>query len=121
MSADRIWRVGVIGTGKHGSRYAQHIVYDVEGLELAAISRRSAEGRVQAQAWRCQYYADWREMVADPAVDCLVSALPPILNCEVAAACTAARSKLRLPLDFSTSTSSTLPEASMLTIRIVVP
>ncbi len=96
MSVDRIRRVGVIGTGKHGSRYAHHIVYDVEGLELAAISRRLAEGRGQAQAWRCQYYADWREMVADSAVDCLVSALPPMLNREVATACTAARKPLLL-------------------------
>ena len=37
------------------------------------------------------------------------------------AACTAARSRLRLPLDSSTSTSSTPPLASMLTTRTVVP
>ncbi len=34
-------RIGIIGTGKHGSRYANHIVNDIDGLELTAISRRS--------------------------------------------------------------------------------
>ena len=42
-------QIGVIGTGKHGSRYANHIVKDVDGLTLAAISRRSPEGLDQAR------------------------------------------------------------------------
>ena len=53
-SANRPWRVGILGTGKHGSRYARHVVDDVEGLELVAISRRSAEGRAQAAGWNCR-------------------------------------------------------------------
>ena len=44
-----IWNVGVIGTGKHGSRYARHIINDVDGLALTAISRRSEVGRQQAE------------------------------------------------------------------------
>jgi predicted dehydrogenase len=37
ISATQKLRVGVIGAGKHGSRYARHIQDDVEGLTLAAI------------------------------------------------------------------------------------
>ncbi len=96
MNTGGVWRVGVIGAGKHGSRYARHIVNDLDGLELAAISRRSAQGQEQAEAWRCRYHPDWRDLVADPAVDCLISVLPPMLNREVAAACTAASKPLLL-------------------------
>jgi predicted dehydrogenase len=95
LSKER-FRVGVIGTGKHGSRYARHIVSDVEGLDLAAVSRRSQEGRLQAKQWNCRWHADWRELVADPGVECIIAALPPVLNREVAAACAAARKPLLL-------------------------
>lgn len=90
------WRAGVIGTGKHGSRYGRHIVEDVEGLDLVAISRRSVDGQAQAAHWSCRWYADWRDLVADPEVDCVVAALPPMLNGEVAEACALARKPLLL-------------------------
>lgn len=96
MKPAAVLQVGVIGTGKHGSRYARHIVHDVEGLRLAAISRRSEAGRAQAEEWGCRWYDDWRQLVADSKVDCLVSALPPALNLEVAAACALAGKPLLL-------------------------
>ncbi len=80
-------RIGIIGTGRHGSRYANHIVHDCQGLELTAISRRSAEGRRQAESWGTQWYPDWREMVASAGVDAVVCAVPPALNLEVAQSC----------------------------------
>ena len=92
----RPWRVGLLGTGKHGSRYARHIGEDVEGLELVAISRRSALGREQATDWGCRWYGDWREVVADAAVDCVIAALPPTLNRQVAEGCAAAGKPLLL-------------------------
>ncbi|MCL1979494.1 MAG: Gfo/Idh/MocA family oxidoreductase, partial [Proteobacteria bacterium] len=90
------WRVGIIGTGKHGSRYARHIVADIEGLTLAAISRRSEAGKGQAEQWGCRWHADWRALVADPAVDCVIAALPPTLNLQVAVACAEANKPLLL-------------------------
>jgi len=86
----------VIGAGKHGSRYARHIVQDVEGLDLVAISRRSREGAAQAGQGSCRWHGDWRELVADPGVDCVVAVLPPVLNGEVAAACALAGKPLLL-------------------------
>lgn len=90
------WRAGVIGTGKHGSRYARHIVQDVDGLDLVAISRRSWEGPEQAAQWSCRWHADWRDLVADPEVDCVIAAMPPVWNGEVAAACALAGKPLLL-------------------------
>jgi len=90
------WRAGVIGTGKHGSRYARHIVQDVDGLDLVAISRRSGEGREQAVQWSCRWHTDWRDLVADSEVDCVIAAMPPVWNGEVAAACALAGKPLLL-------------------------
>jgi predicted dehydrogenase len=80
-------RVGIIGTGKHGSRYANHIVHDVVGLELAAVSRRAHEGRDQAAQWNCRWYPDWRELVGDDQVAAVIAVVPPALNRDIALAC----------------------------------
>lgn len=81
--------VGVIGTGKHGSRYARHILSDVKGLHLSAICRRSDDGRRQAEQWNCSWYTDWRDLVADERVDAVIVVTPPSLHLSVAMACAA--------------------------------
>lgn len=82
-------RVGIIGTGKHGSRYARHIVHDVSGLELAAICRRSSKRREQAEEWKCRGYKDWRQLIKDDQVQAVISVVPPVLNLAIAEACVA--------------------------------
>lgn len=67
-------KVGIIGTGAHGSRYARHIVNDLPVLRLTAISRRGEEGKKQAAEWRsrdcCHVYSSRfaAHRGADPAV-----------------------------------------------------
>jgi predicted dehydrogenase len=80
-------RIGIIGTGRHGSRYANHIVRDIDGLELAAISRRSEEGRAQASLWQCSWYNNWRQLVADSRVEAVIGVVPPALNLAIAHSC----------------------------------
>ncbi|PID71861.1 MAG: hypothetical protein CSB34_04985 [Desulfobulbus propionicus] len=89
-------RVGIIGTGKHGSRYANHLIRDVDGLELTAISRRSEQGKQQAQEWHCRYFADWQELVQSAHVSCVVAAVPPTMNLGIAQACAQAGKPLLL-------------------------
>lgn len=91
-----IMRIGVIGTGRHGSRYANHIVYDVDGLELTAISRRSEDGMEQAAQWQCSWYEDWQQLVADERVEAVISVVPPALNLAIAHSCAAAGKPLLL-------------------------
>ncbi|MBU0681705.1 MAG: Gfo/Idh/MocA family oxidoreductase [Proteobacteria bacterium] len=79
--------VGIIGTGRHGSRYAGHIIRDVPGLNLTAISRRSPEGAAQAAQWGVRYHADWQDLVCDPVVDAVIAVTTPNLNGAIAAAC----------------------------------
>ncbi|WP_456387352.1 Gfo/Idh/MocA family protein [Desulfolithobacter sp.] len=87
-------RVGIIGTGRHGSRYAGHILNDVDGLELVAISRRSEQGRAQAGQYHCSWYRDWRDLVAAPEVEAVISVVPPAFNLEIARCCAASAKPL---------------------------
>lgn len=89
-------RVGIIGTGKHGSRYAAHVCADVPGLELVAICRRSPEGAFQAARWHCVLHNKIEDLVADPAVEAVISVVPPSLNLTIARACAAAGKSLLL-------------------------
>jgi len=80
-------RIGIIGTGRHGSRYANHIVNDCTRLQLTAIARRSEEGRQQADSWGVQYLEDWRALITSPGVDAVICAVPPVLNIDIAREC----------------------------------
>jgi len=88
--------IGLIGTGRHGSRYANHIVNDIENLTLTAISRRSSEGIQQAQEWHARYYRDWLDLVASPDVDAVVAVTVPSLNLDIARQCAANNKPLLL-------------------------
>lgn len=91
MAATAQVRVGIIGTGVHGSRYARHLLgREVEGLELSVISRRSEAGSAQAGEWAVGYHRDWRDLVADRRVDAVIAVVSPDLNPEIARHCAAA-------------------------------
>jgi predicted dehydrogenase len=88
--------IGIIGTGVHGARYANHILNDLPELALAAISRRSEEGRQQAEGWGCAFHSQWRKLVEDPAVAAVVAAATPDLNPAIVGACRRAGKPLLL-------------------------
>ena len=61
--------IGLIGAGKHGVRYARHIVDDVPGARLVALCRRDrAEGERAAAAFGCAWTDDFRRLIDDPRV-----------------------------------------------------
>jgi predicted dehydrogenase len=79
--------LGIIGAGKHGARYLQHARADVPAIRLVALSRRDAQaGAEAARALGCRFHADWRDLVADPAVEAVAAVVPPTLHLDVAAA-----------------------------------
>jgi predicted dehydrogenase len=96
--------VGLVGAGKHGQRYVTHIRADVPELELVALARRDpAAGRAQAEAWGCRLHADWRMLVNDPAVEAVISVVPPVLHPAIAAAVARARKPLLIEKPLATT------------------
>ena len=71
-------RIGLIGLGMHGLRYARHIVNDVPELELAAICRRDATAvREVAADFGVRGYTSADELLADDTIDCVGIVTPP--------------------------------------------
>jgi predicted dehydrogenase len=96
--------VGLIGAGKHGERYATHVARDVPGLVLRALSRRdAARGGAQAAEHRARFHADWRELVADPAVDAVIAVVPPTLHRAIAETVASARKALLIEKPLATT------------------
>lgn len=86
-------RVGLIGVGKHGLRYARHIRDDLGGdVQLVALARRDrAKAQAFAEEFRCRAYSDYRELIAAPDVEAVIVVVPPTLHREVVGAAAAAR------------------------------
>jgi predicted dehydrogenase len=81
---------GLIGGGKHGVRYAQHLARDLPDARLVALARRDlAAAREQAGAFDCRAYADYHDLIADPDVDAVVVVVPPTLHSPIVAAAAA--------------------------------
>ena len=86
---ESLLRFGLIGVGRHGSRYAKHINDDFPQIDLIGLWRRNAgEGKRQARQYGCRYFHTYSDLLADKSIDAVVVALPPALNvsvCEEAA------------------------------------
>jgi predicted dehydrogenase len=96
--------IGLIGVGKHGSRYAHHIIQDLPGIRLVALARRNLElGRQQATAFDCRAYADFRDLMAAPDVDAVIAVVPPTLHGEIIETAAALRRPLLLEKPAATS------------------
>ena len=77
--------VGLIGVGRHGSRYLRHLLEEDTGGQLVAISRQQVdEGRWQAAHHHLHFYSDYRDLIADPAIQAVLVVAPPALNTPIA-------------------------------------
>jgi predicted dehydrogenase len=85
--------LGIVGAGKHGLRYIRHLTEEIPEARLVAVCRRSRdEGEAVARAHGSAFHADWRALIDDPAVEAVVTVVPPTLNPAIAeAACAAGK------------------------------
>ena len=95
--------VGLLGLGKPGTRYLEHIRRDVPGLEVVAISRQDVErGRAQARELGVRFHDSAEGLVGDPGVRAVVSVVPPTLNAAIVASCIAESKPLLIEKPFAT-------------------
>ena len=102
--------IGLIGVGRHGSRYIHHLLHDLPGVSLTALCRkRIGEGLPSLPTAEIPVYGDYRALIADPMVEAVVVVTPPSLSLEI---CLEAV-KARKPILIEKPLASTGPEASI--------
>ncbi|HEU4502547.1 MAG TPA: Gfo/Idh/MocA family oxidoreductase [Nitrospira sp.] len=104
--------IGLIGVGRHGSRYVQHLVRDLPDVTLAAVCRRS-RGGVFLDA-TIPVYDDYRAMISDPRVHAVVVVTPPSLCYDICLAAVHARKPILIekPLALNGSQARTMVAAA---------
>ena len=96
--------VGLIGVGRHGARYAQHLIQDLSTVSLRAVCRRHPEqGFYVPGAESVKVYGDARSLIADPAVDVVVVVTPPIYSSEICRLAIQARKPLLIEKPLATT------------------
>ena len=85
--------VGLVGLGRMGQAYARYLSARVPGAVLYAVSdvRADAAEAMRAECGATKAYANFHDLIADPAVDAVVVMTPTKLHKEVVVA--AARAK----------------------------
>ncbi len=84
MEPRAVRRIGLIGVGKHGARYARHIRDEAPDLELAAIARRDADkAAASARELGARPYTDYRELIDRGGIDALIVVVPPMLHVDI--------------------------------------
>ncbi len=77
--------LGLIGVGRHGSRYLQHLLSIETGGELIAISRRNVEEGIRlATEYPLRFYPNYHDLLADSAIQAVLIVTPPSLNLPIA-------------------------------------
>jgi predicted dehydrogenase len=90
-------RVGLIGVGKHGQRYARHIRDDLPEVQLVALARRdSDQAAALARDYGCRAYTDYHELIRAPDIDAVVVVVPPTLHRDIVMAAADARRAILL-------------------------
>ncbi len=79
--------VGLIGVGRHGSRYLHHLLTEETGGRLQAFSRRDQqEGLRLAHTHHVTFYPDWADLLRDPSIQAIIIVTPPSLHVPIAMA-----------------------------------
>ncbi len=96
--------VGLIGLGRHGLRYACHLLRDIARARLVAVCRKTAElghGLDPGHEVRC--YGDYRRLIADPQVDAVIVVVPPVLARSICLAAVEAKKPILIEKPLATT------------------
>lgn len=97
--------MGLIGLGRHGARYAKHLLDGVPGCRLAAVSRQDVRAGEQfAKEQGLPFHADWRALLKREDVQAVLVVTPPSLNREICLAAARAGKALLIEKPLARST-----------------
>ena len=70
--------LGLIGLGRHGQRYARHLLDRIPHCHLVAVCRRdTSRGRTFATQHGLRFYHDYHDLIADPEIQAIIVVTPP--------------------------------------------
>ena len=96
--------VGLIGVGRHGMRYARHIVQDIPTASLRAVCRQHPEqGFDLPGASSVNVYKEPQSLIADPMVDVVIVVTPPIFSLDICRVAVQARKPLLIEKPLATT------------------
>lgn len=107
--------IGLIGLGRHGMRYAQHLQEFASDATLVAVSRRDAvQGAAFAAAHGFRFHHDYHALIADPDVEAIIVVTPPALTSSICMAAIQANKALLIekPLACTGGTAKAMAEAA---------
>ena len=96
--------MGLIGVGRHGMRYARHIVQDIPTASLRAVCRQHPEqGFDLPGASSVNVYKEPQSLIADPMVDVVIVVTPPIFSLDICRVAVQARKPLLIEKPLATT------------------
>ncbi len=96
--------IGLIGLGRHGMRYARHLLEPLPKARLVAVCRRDiAAGTSFAKHHALRFYQHYQDLVADPAVQAIVVVTPPSLTRPICLEAVRARKPILIEKPLATS------------------
>src|SRR3972149_3062946 len=96
--------IGLVGVGRHGIRYARHILQDLPMASLRAVCRQHPEqGLDLPGAESIKVYGEARSLIADPSVDVVIIVTPPIFSREICRLAIQARKPVLIEKPLATS------------------
>ncbi len=96
--------LGLIGAGRHGVRYARHIMQDIPNARLRAVCRQHPEQGLDVPgSGGITIYGRPEQLIADPLVDVVILVVPPVLHKELCLAAVAARKPVLIEKPLATT------------------
>lgn len=104
MAAPSEIGLGLIGAGRHGIRYARHLIQDMPSARLRAVCRQHPEQRLDIPGSEAvSIYGRPEQLIADPLVDAIILVVPPILHKDLCLAAVAARKPVLIEKPLATT------------------
>ncbi len=96
--------VGLVGVGRHGIRYARHVLQDLPTASLRAVCRRHPEQVLDLPGCASvKVYGGAQSLIADPSVDVVIVVTPPIFSREICQLAIQARKPVLIEKPLATS------------------
>lgn len=96
--------LGLIGAGRHGIRYARHLIQDIPDAWLRAVCRQHPEQGLDVPGSEAvRMYGRPEQLIADPLVEAIILVVPPVLHKDLCLAAVSARKPVLIEKPLATN------------------